>query len=90
MTGGRVDAVIATVGQHDPELAGWMRVVADGLTAGEGEELISQASLQVFLWYTPPRKYPEDAWRRVAAEVCRTGRCWRERRAGARGSGPAA
>jgi hypothetical protein len=65
MTAARVDGVIATVQQHDPELANCMQVAADGLTAGEGEELISQASLQVFLWYELPRKYPEDAWRPV-------------------------
>ena len=42
MTAGRVDAVIAAVGRHDAELASLMRVAADGLTAGEGEERISQ------------------------------------------------
>ena len=63
MTAERVDAVIAAVERHDPELASWMRMAADGLTAGEGEEVISQASLQVFLWYEVPREFPADAWR---------------------------
>lgn len=66
MTADRVDAVIAAVEQHDPGLARWMRMAADGMTADEGEELISQASLQAFLWYEVPRKYPEDTWRRLA------------------------
>ena len=66
MTAGRVDAVIAAVERHDAELANGMRVAADGLTAGEGEERISQSSLQAFLWYELPRTYPHDAWRPVA------------------------
>ena len=66
MTAGRVDAVIAAVERHDAELANCMRVAADGLTAGEGEERISQSSLQAFLWYELPRRYPHDVWRPVA------------------------
>ena len=46
MSADRVDAVIASVGRHDAAIARWMRVAADGLTAGEGEELITRASLQ--------------------------------------------
>ena len=65
MTAGRVDAVIAAVERHDAELANCMRVAADGLTAGEGEEQISQSSLQAFLWYELPRRYPHDEWRPV-------------------------
>ncbi len=66
MTPERVDAAIAAVGRHDPQLADWMRIAADGLTAGEGEEVISQAGLQAFVWYELPRRYPADAWRPVA------------------------
>ncbi len=66
MTADRVDAVIAAMEPHDPELAEWMRLAADALTAGEGEEVISQAGLQAFLWYQLPRKYPETSWRPVA------------------------
>jgi hypothetical protein len=62
----RVDGVIASVERHDPALARWMRVAADGLTAGEGEELITQAGLQRYLWYDLPRRSPDDAWRAVA------------------------
>lgn len=65
MTAEHVDAVIAAVDRHDPQLAGWMRTAADGLTAGEGEELISQAGLQEFLWHEVPRKHPADTWRPV-------------------------
>ena len=65
MTAEHVDAVIAAVDRHDPQLAIWMRTAADGLTAGEGEEVVSQAGLQVFLWYEVPRTYPADTWRPV-------------------------
>ncbi len=65
MTSERVEEVIGAIERHDAELAGWMRMAADGLTAGEGGEIISQASVQVFLWYELPRKYPDDAWRPV-------------------------
>lgn len=66
MSAERVDAVIASVGRHDAALARWMRVAADGLTAGEGEELITQAGLQRYLWYDLPRRHPDDTWRPVA------------------------
>jgi len=65
VTADHVDAVIAAIDRHDPQLAIWMRTAADGLTAGEGVELISQAGLQVFLWYEVPRKHPADTWRPV-------------------------
>ena len=59
MSAARVDAVISTVERHDASLASWMQVAADGLTAGEGEELITQAGLQWYLWAsgcTPPAR----------------------------------
>jgi hypothetical protein len=62
----RVDGVIASVGRHDPALARWMRVAADGLTAGEGTERLTQAGLQQYLWYDLPRRAPDDTWRPVA------------------------
>ena len=43
----RVEAAIAAVERNDPGLANGMRVAADGLTAGEGEEVISQSGLQL-------------------------------------------
>lgn len=66
MSAARVDAVIAAVGRGDLALADRMRVAADGLTAGEGEEVITQASLQRFLWYDLPRRHPDDPWRPLA------------------------
>jgi hypothetical protein len=36
--------------------------VAGGLTAGEGVDMIHQATLQQFLWWHLPRDYPEDEW----------------------------
>jgi hypothetical protein len=65
VTADHVDAVIAAIDRHDSQLAIWMRTVADGLSAGEGEEIISQAGLQVFLWYELPRKHPAATWRPV-------------------------
>ncbi len=66
MTAERVDGVIASVERHDAALARWMRVAADGLTAGEGEELVTQAGLQRYLWYDLPRRHPDDTWRPAA------------------------
>jgi hypothetical protein len=62
----RVDALIASVGRHDAVLARWMRLAADGLTAGEGVEIITQAGLQRYLWYDLPRRHAGDTWRPVA------------------------
>ena len=42
-----------------------MRTAADGITAGEGEEVISQAGLQDFLWHEVPRKHRAESWRPV-------------------------
>ncbi|MEO5965961.1 MAG: hypothetical protein ABIR11_10890, partial [Candidatus Limnocylindrales bacterium] len=66
MSAERVDGVIASVERHDAALARWMRVAADGLTADEGEEVITQADLQRYLWYDLPRRAPDDTWRPVA------------------------
>jgi len=53
-----VEAIV----RRDPTLGEWAQVAADGLTAGEGEEVLVQASVQDFLWYRLPAKYPERAW----------------------------
>jgi hypothetical protein len=58
--------VIAAVGRHDAELGDRMQIAADGLTAGEGEEAITQAGLQRYLWYDLPRRSADDTWRPVA------------------------
>lgn len=62
MTVEHVDAVIAAVDRHDPQLAIWMRTAADGLTARGSS---AKAGLLVFLWYEVPRDHPKDAWRPV-------------------------
>lgn len=66
MSAARVDAVIATVERHDASLANWMQVAADELTAGEGEDLITQVGLQRYLWYDLPKRHADDTWRPVA------------------------
>lgn len=66
MSAERVDGVIASVGRHDPRLARWMQMAADGLTAGEGTGRLSQAGLQQYLWYDLPRRAPVATWRPVA------------------------
>ena len=60
MSAERVDGVIAWVGRHDEVLARRMRVAADGLTADEGEERITQAGLQQYLWYDLAQRSPEQ------------------------------
>ena len=62
MTAKRVDAAVEAIVRRDPTLGEWAQVAADGLTAGEGEEVLVQAFVQDFLWYRLPAKYPERAW----------------------------
>ena len=71
MTAEDVEAAVDTVGRRFPELGGWVEAAAGGLTAGEGQEQISQASLQDFLWYYLPRKWDEEAWQPVAQAAAR-------------------
>ncbi len=66
MTTEQVEAAIDAIARRDPELAAWAQEAADGLTAGEGQEVINQAGLQDFLWYRLPRKWPDEAWLPVA------------------------
>ena len=66
MTAARVEAVVQAIGRQDPVLGAWAQMAADGLTAGEGEAVLSQAAVQDFLWYYLPRKWPEEAWLPVA------------------------
>lgn len=66
MTAERVDAAVGAIVRRDPTLGEWAQVAADGLTAGEGEEVLGQALEQDFLWYRLPAKYPERAWLPVA------------------------
>lgn len=66
MTAERVETAIEVISRRDPELGRWAQWAADSLTAGAGEEIISQASLQSYLWYYLPKKSDEDSWVRVA------------------------
>jgi hypothetical protein len=66
MTSERVEAAIEVIARNDPQLARWAENAADALTAGEGEESISQAALQSFLWYYLPKKWEEEAWSPLA------------------------
>lgn len=62
MTAERVDAAVEAILRRDPTLGEWAQVAAEGLTAGEGEEVLGQAFVQDFLWYRLPTTYPERAW----------------------------
>jgi hypothetical protein len=62
MTAERVEAAVEAIARRDPSLGEWAQVAADGLTAGEGEEVLGQALVQDFLWYRLPARYPERAW----------------------------
>lgn len=62
MTAEQVEAVIETLSHKDPDLGSWAQAASDALTAGEGEEVISQASLQHWLWYYLPKKSDEESW----------------------------
>lgn len=66
MTTERVEAAIGAIRRGNEELGRWAEWAADSLTAGDGEEIISQASLQSFLWYYLPKKSSEDVWAFVA------------------------
>lgn len=66
MTAERVEAAVEAVGRQDTALGEWALVAADGLTAGEGDGVLSQAAVQDFLWYRLPTKYPSEAWLSIA------------------------
>ncbi len=66
MTARRVEAAVEEIRSRDPILGEWAQVAADGLTVGEGDELLTQAGVQDFLWYRLPAKYPDEAWLPVA------------------------
>ncbi len=66
MSAERVEAALDAIGRQDAALGGWAQVAADGLTAGEGEEVLSQAAVQAFLWYRLPTEYPAEAWVSIA------------------------
>jgi hypothetical protein len=62
MTATKVEAAAAAIEGREPSLGEWVHVAADSLAAGEGEEVLCQASVQDLLWYRLPAKYPKRAW----------------------------
>lgn len=66
MTARKVDTAVAAIARRDPSIGEWAQVAADGLTAGEGAEMLTQAGVQDFLWYRLPAKYPERSWLPIA------------------------
>lgn len=46
MTARRVDAAVVVIERRDPSLGQWVQAAADGLTAGEGEEILCHAFVQ--------------------------------------------
>jgi len=66
MTAKKVDAAVAAIARRDQSIGEWAQVAADGLTAGEGEEMLTQAGVQDFLWYRLPAKYPDETWLPIA------------------------
>lgn len=58
----RVEHAIEVLTRKDHDLGMRARYAADALTAGEGEETISQANLQSWLWYYLPRKSDPRSW----------------------------
>lgn len=69
MSAEKVDAAVSRAERRRPDLAMAVQSVADALTAGEGTEMIHQASLQQFLWWNLPRKYPDEDWTGLAEAV---------------------
>jgi len=60
--GAIVDAAVEVIRQEDPDAAIWADLAANLLTFGEGYGVITQSRLQDFLWYTLPRKSPQEDW----------------------------
>jgi hypothetical protein len=67
MTREAVAAAIDQVKARDHALGADAEVAAQWLTAGEGTDMLYQAAVQRFLWFTLPRKFPPTAWRSVIA-----------------------
>lgn len=61
-----VEAIVEGIRRRNPVLGRWAEVAADGLTAGEGKEVLRQAVVQDFLWYRLPAKYPDETWLPIA------------------------
>jgi hypothetical protein len=67
MTREAVAAAVDQVKARDRTLGADAEVAAQWLTAGEGTDMLYQAAVQQFLWFTLPRKFPRTAWQSVVA-----------------------
>jgi hypothetical protein len=67
MTREAVAAAIDQVKARDRALGADAEVAAQWLTAGEGTDMLYQAAVQRFLWFTLPPKFPPTTWRSVIA-----------------------
>lgn len=67
MSAAAVNAALERIRQRHPTLGRHAQTAADWLTAGEGVEMLDQASVQEFLHYTLPRKLPQQEWDAVVA-----------------------
>jgi hypothetical protein len=66
MSADEIAAAVPRAEHRRPDLKWSIQSVADSLTFGEGTEMIHQAALQQFLWWSLPRRYPEEEWRAAA------------------------
>jgi hypothetical protein len=66
MSAEQVDKIVEEIRRRDRLLGRWAEAAADGLTAGEGQEILTQALVQDFLWYRLPAKYPDETWLPIA------------------------
>ncbi len=60
LTDADVEAALDRIRKRDAVLAQEAEHVVDGLTWGEGPEVIGQSGLQTWLWYIVPTKYVTD------------------------------
>ena len=61
-----VDAAVERIKDRDLELGRDAEEVADLMTAGEGAEIIHQASVQDDLWWRVPKKFVPGSWHGIA------------------------
>lgn len=67
----RVDAAVARIRARDEALGTLAQHVADAMTGGEGTDVLHQASVQEFLWYSLPKRFPPDDWADAVAVAAR-------------------
>lgn len=64
-----IDAAVGRVEAKRPDLSFDVRTVADALTGGDELELVHQAQVQRYLWWSVPRSFPEEEWGSLV-DVC--------------------